>query len=81
MNQTVSLAADLAKNPTAELSDLLKSGSMSESARQAVAEVAGSSPSNKAGDGRLQVVDENQNFTWVSVLDPGLTTVLIWQST
>lgn len=60
MNQTVSLATDLVANPPKELKDLLQDPRVPDTARQAMSELTSS---NKPGDGRLQVVDENQNFT------------------
>lgn len=84
MDQTVSIAKDLAANPTPELQELLNDPRTTDSARQAVADVVSPARNvngvsngnghasnttsglvNKAGEGRLQVVDENQNFTCV----------------
>lgn len=73
MNQTPGLSAALAADPPAELQDLLKDPRTTDSAREAVASLVkppatsstnGHRPeSSRSGDGRLQVVDEKQDFT------------------
>ena len=74
MNQTPDLAASLAANPPAELRELLNDPRTTDSARQAVSEVVkpptndsvnGHPPASSNGtrDGRLQIVDEKQEFT------------------
>lgn len=78
MNQTVDIAADLAAKPPPELENLLNDPRTTDSARQAVSELvkspAGESAnghvsatkSNGTGDGRLQIVNEKQDFTYVT---------------
>jgi hypothetical protein len=73
MNQTPGLAAALAADPPAELQQLLKDPRTTDSAREAVADIVkppATTSSNghkemtsRSGDGRLQVVDEKQDFT------------------
>ncbi|EIW70479.1 protein SEY1 [Tremella mesenterica] len=64
MNQTPQIAQDLLKNPTDELKELLSNPSTRDIMSTPGLSVAnGHSPTNKVGDGRLQVVDEHQNFT------------------
>jgi hypothetical protein len=73
MNQTPGLSAALASNPPAELQELLKDPRTTDSARAAVAEIVKPPPTtstnghreetSRSGDGRLQVVDEKQDFT------------------
>jgi hypothetical protein len=74
MNQTADLSAELAANPPAELRELLNDPRTTDSARAAVADVAKPPPtttngskssSSQLGDGRLQVVNETQEFTLV----------------
>ena len=74
MNQTADISAGLAANPPAELRELLNDPRTTDSARAAVADVAklpattvngSKSSSSQLGDGRLQVVDEKQEFTSV----------------
>jgi len=76
MNQTADLSAGLAANPPAELRELLNDPRTTDSARAAVADVAkppsatvngSKSSSSQLGDGRLQVVDEKQEFTSVTI--------------
>lgn len=75
MNQTADIAANLTANPPAELRELLNDPRTTDSAREAVADVTkiptstanGSNKSSQLGDGRLQVVDEKQDFTSVSL--------------
>ena len=76
MNQTADVSAGLAANPPAELQELLNDPRTTDSAREAVADVArlpvnsanGSTKqsSSQLGDGRLQVVNETQEFTCVT---------------
>jgi hypothetical protein len=75
MNQTADISAGLAANPPAELRELLNDPRTTDSARAAVADVAkppsttingSKSSSSQLGDGRLQVVDEKQEFTLVT---------------
>ena len=75
MNQTADLSAGLAANPPAELRELLNDPRTTDSARAAVADVAKPPPatangsksgSGQLGDGRLQVVNETQEFTLVT---------------
>jgi hypothetical protein len=75
MNQTADLSAGLAANPPAELRELLNDPRTTDSARAAVADVAKPPPtttngskssSSQLGDGRLQVVNETQEFTLVT---------------
>lgn len=77
MNQTVDIARELASKPPPELEQLLNDPRTTDSAREAVSDlvrpppgdgVNGHATSPKmsgAGDGRLQIVDEKQNFTSV----------------
>jgi hypothetical protein len=81
MNQTADLSAGLAANPPPELKKLLNDPRTTESAREAVADVSKLPASNSAnghkqhssqlGDGRLQVVDEKQEFTSVTLSATG----------
>jgi hypothetical protein len=75
MNQTADISAGLAANPPAELRELLNDPRTTDSARAAVADVAKAPPttvngskssSSQLGDGRLQVVNETQEFTLVT---------------
>jgi hypothetical protein len=75
MNQTADVSAGLVANPPAELRELLNDPRTTDSAREAVADVAklptttvngSKSHSSQLGDGRLQVVDEKQEFTLVT---------------
>jgi len=79
MNQTSSIASNLLANPPDELKQLMADPRTSEEARQAIAKTAtspslktmavnGSSRrrdtlTNRVGEGRLQIVNENQEFT------------------
>jgi len=81
MNQTADLSAGLAANPPAELRELLIDPRTTDSARAAVADVAKPPPttvngskssSSQLGDGRLQVVDEKQEFTSVTSATAGM---------
>jgi hypothetical protein len=76
MNQTADIASGLVANPPAELQELLNDPRTTDSARQAVADVAKvptstanrsshKTSSSQLGDGRLQVVNESQDFTFV----------------
>jgi hypothetical protein len=75
MNQTADISSSVAADPPAELQALLDDPRTTDSAREAVADVAKVPASNKTngdtsnssrvGDGRLQVVDEKQDFTLV----------------
>jgi len=80
MNQTADVGAGLVANPPAELQELLNDSRTTDSAREAIADItktpASASSANghgqshkdsssKLGDGRLQVVDEKQDFTFV----------------
>lgn len=86
MNQTADVSAGLAANPPAELQELLNDPRTTDSAREAVADVArlpvnsanGSTKqsSSQLGDGRLQVVNETQEFTCVLSLRPVAMTSL-----
>ena len=79
MNQSPDIATNLVNNPGAELQQLMSDPRTSDEARAAVSNVASvSSPLkingppvphkvNKAGDGRLQIVNENQEFTLVTL--------------
>jgi len=87
MNQTADIGAGLVANPPAELQELLNDPRTTDSAREAIADItktpASASSANghgqphkdsssRLGDGRLQVVDEKQDFTFVSLLvNPG----------
>ena len=83
MNQAADIGAGLVANPPAELQELLNDPRTTDSARDAIADItktpASASSANghgqghkesssKLGDGRLQVVDEKQDFTFVSLL-------------
>lgn len=85
MNQTSDLAAQLVANPPAELQELLNDPRTTDSAREAVSDLVqpppaadkvnghGSGFAPAAGgstNGRLQIVDEKQNFTQVEPLSP-----------
>lgn len=76
MNQSIDIASNVINNPPKELQDLMNDPRTSPAARAAVSDVAsvtsplkssatldGATKSNKTEDGRLQVVDENQEFT------------------
>ena len=76
MNQSINIASDLVNNPPKELQELMSDSRTSDAARAAVSDVASvtsplksnaglgsGSTTNKTGDGRLQVVNENQEFT------------------
>ena len=76
MNQSINIASDLVNNPPQELVDLMNDPRTTPAARAAVSDVAsvtsplkvktgldGHSTTNKTGDGRLQVVNEDQEFT------------------
>ncbi|KAK4689287.1 protein SEY1, partial [Tremellales sp. Uapishka_1] len=63
MNLTPGIANDLIANPPAELVDLMNDPRTTDDARHAVSSLGKKDQINKAGDGRLQVVDENQEFT------------------
>lgn len=78
MNQTGDIAANLLKNPPDELQGLMADPRTTHQAREAVASVMESPQSssgngianghhslNKPGDGRLQVVNEHQEFTYI----------------
>jgi hypothetical protein len=79
MNQTVDIASKLATDPPPELEKLLNDPRTTDSAREAVSElvksptsdgangISASSKPNGSGDGRLQIVDEKQNFTLVHI--------------
>lgn len=73
MNQTPQIAQDLLKNPPQELQQLLNDLRTPDSARKAVQElqapfVGPGTAGNKDGakeSPRLQIVNENQEFTYV----------------
>lgn len=73
MNQTPQIAQDLLKNPPQELQQLLDDSRTPDSARKVVQELQVSSAvsdtaGNKdgsTGSSRLQIVNENQEFTYV----------------
>ena len=74
MNQTPDLAAGLAANPPPELRELLNDPRTTNSAREAVTDLVkppaggitnGHAPNSSFGDGRLQIVNEKQDFTCV----------------
>ena len=77
MNQTADIAAEMLKNPTDDLRGLMDDPRTSDAAREAIASLASSPPMtdpgrtavpngvSQLGDGRLQVVNEHQVFTYV----------------
>ena len=78
MNQTPAIASELLANPTVDLQRLMVDPRTSDEARDAVASLVSPPsstqhlngttngvPVNVVGDGRLQVVNENQEFTYV----------------
>ncbi|ORY32882.1 RHD3/Sey1 [Naematelia encephala] len=73
MDQTISIASDLLSNPTKEIQELMSDPRTTDAARSAVKELVpgpesttvngGSNGLNKVGEGRLQIVNEHQEFT------------------
>lgn len=72
MNQTPQIAQDLLKNPPQELQQLLNDPRTPDSARKAVQELqvpsVGSGAAGKESS-RLQIVNKNQEFTYVFFSD------------
>ncbi len=74
MNQTGDITANLLRDPPEEMQRLMADPRMTNEAREAVASVmktpssngtGGANGINHRGDGRLQVVNERQEFTYV----------------
>ncbi|KAL7421956.1 Dynamin-like GTPase that mediates homotypic ER fusion [Cryptotrichosporon argae] len=73
MNQTLDIAAQALANPPPELAAVLSDSRTTDEAKAAVASLSNGSsatggssrdePTNRAGEGRLQVINENQEFT------------------
>jgi hypothetical protein len=64
MNLSIDLAKDALQNPSAELSKILNDPKVPQEAKEAMQAEGfkGESKQNAQGEGRLQVVDENQKF-------------------